>query len=89
MDVNRYGSLQQFLRVTAYVKRFVRNVRSEKIGEEVALKTLTADNIEEAWRFWIISEHAVLMKNENVYLMYIVRMKIYWELNHVLQKLLN
>ena len=89
MDVNRYGSLQQFLRVTAYVKRFVRNVRSEKIGEEVALKTLTADNIEEAWRFWIISEQVVLMKNENVYLMYIVRMKICWELNHVLQKLLN
>ena len=89
MDVNRYGSLQQFLRVTVYVKRFVRNVRSEKIGEEVALKTLTADNIEEAWRFWIISEQAVLMKNENVYLMYIVRMKIYWELNHVLKKLLN
>ena len=65
IDVNHYGSLQQFLRVTAYVKRFVRNVRSEKIGKEVALKTLTADNIEEAWRLWIISEQAVLMKNGN------------------------
>ena len=65
IDVSHYGSLQQFLRVTAYVKRFVRNVRSEKIGEEIALKTLIADNIEEAWRFWIISEQAVLMKNGN------------------------
>ena len=35
IGVNRYGSLQNLLRITAYVKRFVRNVRSKKIGGEV------------------------------------------------------
>ena len=31
IDVNRYGSLQKVLRITAYVKRFVGNVRSKNI----------------------------------------------------------
>ena len=35
IGVNRYGTLQKLLRITAYVKRFVRNVRSKKIGGEV------------------------------------------------------
>ena len=65
IDVNRYGSLQKLLRITAYVKRFVRNVRSKKIGGEVVLKMLMADDIEEALRLWIIYEQAVLMKNSN------------------------
>ena len=47
------------------MKRFVRNVRSKKIGGEVVLKMLTADDIEEALRLWIICEQAVLMKNGN------------------------
>ena len=65
IDVTRYGSLQKLLRITAYVKRFVRNVRSKKIGGEVVLKMLTADDIEEALRLWIIYEQGVLMKNGN------------------------
>ena len=47
------------------MKRFVRNVRSKKIGGEVVLKMLTTDDIEEALRLWIICEQAVLMKNGN------------------------
>ena len=31
IDVNRYGSLQKLLRITAYVKRFFRNVRSRRL----------------------------------------------------------
>ena len=46
------------------MKRFVRDVRSNKVGE-VVLKTLRADNIEETLRFWVIYEQAVLMKNGN------------------------
>ena len=65
IDVTRYGSLQKLLRITTYVKRFVRNVRSKKIGGEVVLKMLTADDIEEALRLWIIYEQGVLMKNGN------------------------
>ena len=65
IDVTRYGSLQNLLRITAYVKRFVRNVRSKKTGGEVVLKMLMADDIEEALRLWIIYEQAVLMKNSN------------------------
>ena len=64
IDVNHYGSLQKLLRITAHVKRFVRDVRSNKVGE-VVLKTLRADDIEEALRFWVIYEQAVLMKNGN------------------------
>ena len=63
--VSRYGSLQKLLRITAYVKQFVRNVRSKKIEGEVVLKMLTADDIEEALKLWIIYEQAVLMKNGN------------------------
>ena len=62
---SRYGSLQKLLRITAYVKQFVRNVRSKKIEGEVVLKMLTADDIEEALKLWIIYEQAVLMKNGN------------------------
>ena len=65
IDVNHYGSLQKLLRITAHVKRFVRDVRSKMVGEEVVLKTLRADDIEEALRFWVIYEQAVLMKNGN------------------------
>ena len=65
IDVNQYGSLQKLLRIAAYVKRLVRNVRSKKIGEEVVLKMLTADDTVEALMFWIIYEQAVLMKNGN------------------------
>lgn len=64
IDVNHYGSLQKLLRITAHVKRFVRDVRSNKVGE-VLLKTLWAEDIEEALRFWVIYEQAVLMKNGN------------------------
>ena len=46
------------------MKRFVRDVRSNKVGE-VVLKMLRADDIEEALRFWVIYEQAVLMKNGN------------------------
>ena len=46
------------------MKRFVRDVRSNKVGE-VVLKTFRADDIEEALRFWVIYEQAVLMKNGN------------------------
>ena len=65
IDVNRYGSLQKVLRITAYVKRFVGKVRSKKNGGEVVLRMLTADDIEEALRLWIIYDQAVLMKNGN------------------------
>ena len=65
IDVNRYGSLQKLLRITAYVKRFARNVRIKKIGREVALKMLTIDDTEEALRLWIVLEQVVLMKNGN------------------------
>ena len=65
IDVNRYGSLQKLLRITAYVKRFARNVRIEKIGREVALKMLTIDDTEEALRLWIVLEQVVLIKNGN------------------------
>ena len=33
IDVNRYGSLQKLLRITAYVKRFARNVRIKTIDD--------------------------------------------------------
>ena len=59
IDVNLYSSLQRLLRITAYVKRFVRNVRSKKTGGEVVLKMLTANDNEEVLRLWIIYEQAV------------------------------
>ena len=60
--INQYGSFQKLLKFTAYVQQFVGNVRSKKIGGEVVLKMLTADDIEEALRLWIIYEQAVLIK---------------------------
>ena len=47
------------------MKRFVRNIRSKKIGGESVLKMLMADDIEEASRLGIIYEQAVLVKNGN------------------------
>ena len=65
VDVNRYGSLQKLLKITAHVKRFVSNVKSKEIGGEVVLKMLTADDTEEDLRLWVTCEQAVLMKNSN------------------------
>ena len=66
-----------------YMKRFIRNVGSKKNGDEVGLKTLTFEDIEESLRLWIIYEQAVLNGNFEKLI------KIYRELNQVLQKLLH
>ena len=61
IDINRYGSLQKLHHTntnTAYTKRFARNVKSKKIGGEVVLKMLMANNIEETLRLWTIYEQA-------------------------------
>eukprot|EP00794_Sanderia_malayensis_P017243 gene17243-biopygen14837 len=54
INIERYGSLRKLLNVTAYVQRFVRNLKSKKAGNEVCKDgMLSVEEIEAAESIWI------------------------------------
>ena len=53
MDVRRFNSLKKLIRVTAYVKRFIQNLKQKKRKGEIMLGTIKVEEIEYAERMWI------------------------------------
>ena len=56
IDVVRLGDLQKLLRVTAYVCRFVANLKLRKKGDEFIVGQLRVAEICEAEKMWIRCE---------------------------------
>ena len=53
VDINRFSKLDKLLRVTAYVKRFLRNLKEKVNGREVNKDRLSVQEIENAEIEWI------------------------------------
>ena len=54
IDIDKFSSLDRLLRVTAYMKRFVRNLKRKKEGKELDTGRLDVGELEEAERVWIL-----------------------------------
>ena len=54
IDIDKFSSLDRLLRVTAYIKRFVRNLTRKTEGKELDTGRLDVEELEEAERVWIL-----------------------------------
>ena len=52
-DVNQYSKLGKLLRVTAYVLRFIRNVKDKEKGSELSHGRLSVSEVRQAEKHWI------------------------------------
>ena len=66
IEIGKYSSLDKLLRITAYVCRFIRNLKAKRTGEEIIVEPLTVPEIMLAERFWIMEVQAEL-QNESKY----------------------
>ena len=64
-DLNRFSSLSKLLRVTAYTKRFINNLRLSKEKGELILGDLTTEELRSAEVTWIKDAQDELMSREN------------------------
>lgn len=48
IDLSRFSTLSKVLRVTAWVKRFVENLKCKREGQDVELEPIRRDEIERA-----------------------------------------
>ena len=62
IDVVRFGDLEKLLRVTAYVCRFVANLKLRKKVDELIVGQLLVANICEAEKIWIRYEQSIISK---------------------------
>ena len=62
IDINRYSSLGKLLRVTAYVRRFVQNIKHKALGEETEVGKLSVGEITGAERVWILESQKELQR---------------------------
>ena len=58
IDINRYSSLRRLLKVTAYVRRFIQNIKHKMLDEEKVVEKLSVDDITGAERVWILESQA-------------------------------
>ena len=65
VDISRYSTLGKLLRVTAYVKRFVNNLKKRLAKEEIAVGRLSIDEIERAEIEWIKCAQKRLQENSD------------------------
>ena len=64
-DLNRFSSLSKLLRVTAYTKRFINNLRLSREKGELILGDLTTEELRCAEVTWIKDAQDELMSREN------------------------
>ena len=64
VSLERHGSLVRLLRVTAYVLRFVRNLKKKREGMQVNVRRLSVVEIEKAERVWIEDVQQSLKERE-------------------------
>ena len=60
IDVVRFGDLEKLLRVTAYVCRFVANLKLQKKGDEFIVGHLQVTEICEAEKMWMRYEQSII-----------------------------
>ena len=65
IDVNKYSKLGKLLRVTAYVLRFIRNVKDKKSGSELSHGRLSVSEIRQAEKHWIRQTQKTLRNDRN------------------------
>ena len=65
IDSNRFSSLRKLLRVTAFVKRFIGNLRIHRKGEELISDELTAEELRNAEIDWIKDAQQDMKSREN------------------------
>ena len=56
IDINRCSSLRKLLRVTAYIRRFINNIKSRMTGKGKAVESLEVDEVAQAERLWLSLE---------------------------------
>ena len=64
IDVVRFGDLEELLRMTAYVCRFVANLKLRKKGDEFIVGQLQVAEICEADKMWIRFEQSIISKEK-------------------------
>ena len=65
VNVERYSTLIKFLRVSAYVQRFIRNLQCIRGGRQVNLGLLSVQEIEIAEQVWIQDSQKRLRDSED------------------------
>ena len=65
IDSNRFSSLHKLLRVTAYVKQFIGNLRLHRKGEELISGELNADELRNVEITWIKDAQQDMKSREN------------------------
>ena len=65
VNVERFNSLDKLLRVTAWVKRFVNNLKHKKEKRELKKGSLEVEEIKEIERLWIQDAQKVLKEGVN------------------------
>ncbi|XP_065052637.1 uncharacterized protein LOC135681915, partial [Rhopilema esculentum] len=65
IEINKYSKLGKLLRVTAYVQRFISNLKNRLAKKEVNVGRLEVDDIEKAEMEWIKSAQKTLQSNSD------------------------
>ena len=65
VDVNRYSTFGKLLRVTAYVLRFIRNLKDRKEGKELETGNLSVTEIRQAEKHWVQQAQLTLKNDVN------------------------
>ncbi len=65
VDLSKYGTLAKLLRVTAYVLRFVQNLKSKKVNGELKTGLLSVRELEAAEKGWIIDAQLSLLQSKD------------------------
>ena len=65
IDANRFSTLGKLLRVTAFVLRFIRNLKSKKEGKELNEGRLSVTEIRQAEKLWIKQAQTTFRNDAN------------------------
>eukprot|EP00794_Sanderia_malayensis_P013531 gene13531-biopygen10799 len=65
IDIGRISSLRKLLRVTAYVKRFVSNLKNKRTNQPIKRGNIEADEIKQAEMLWIKGAQRILKGNDD------------------------
>ena len=65
VGINRYSTFGKLLRVTAYVLRFIRNLKDRKEGKELERGNLGVTEIRLAEKYWVQQVHLTLKNDMN------------------------
>ena len=65
IDINKYSTLRKLLRITAWVKRFVENLKAKKEGKNLNVESLNAKEVTSAEKLWIKDVQSTLTQSSS------------------------